>query len=777
MRKWTVLALLLGALFAALAAGITAPAAAGPAATYAYNEPFTTTTFQDVVHSTASWHTAQGHLRLHPPRPVAETADGHLYYPSSHTPAVYVPDTGRVYLFGSDDAPHAIQQYDPVSDSTVNSGPVLPWSMHGASAIYVPSRHAIYLLGGMTPDIMALDVGQMVTTVLDHKLPSARPYASAVYVPGMDKAYIFGGLGPGDSEVDSILEYDLQTGTVITLPATLPLPMGRTSAVYDPVTDSAYIFGGRAYGAALSFILRFDVQDQTITSVGSLPAPCSDSCAVYVPEQHKAYVFGGLGTYYPLSQIVEFDIASSAATALAAKLPYGRYGAAAVYVPSQHNVCILGGTYGGGGLPDVVPFDVDAHTVSWTYVGVDGRNGASAIYVPGTKKAYLFAGQSAYYREAVVHSILAYDVDRVATDVLAATLPVSRTDTAAVYDPTANQGYVFGGWRPDGTDQYFDDILRFDAATETITPASAVLPTGRAGMAAVYVPTKGKVYLFGGFDASGTLDEILVYDPTHDTAPTTLTETLPKRAAHAAAVYDAAAGKVYLFGGYYGGDPINSRQDIVSFDVASETASLLSQSRLPWPLSKAPAIAFPGDHTAYIIGGTFGIWYHLDSIFGFDTATETATEVPGIRLSEARSGEAAVYVPENMSLYLFGGTGSQGQHLFSIATLEFSYPLSETAQSLHVNVRGGQVLEATLTPVQDLRGGSVAYSLSNDGGQTWSDVQPGVKHVFTSPGPDLRWRAVLSGNGQTTPIVDSLTITYEAEGHEVFLPVAIKGRK
>jgi hypothetical protein len=294
-------------------------------------------------------------------------------------------------------------------------------------------------------------------------------------------------------------------------------------------------------------------------------------------------------------------------------------------------------------------------------------------------------------------------------------------------------------------------------------------------MAAVYVPSRAKAYLFGGFDGSGYLDEILVYDPAQDTAPLALAETLPTPLAYAGAVYDETTDRVYLFGGYTGIDKYDYRQEILAFDVTSETVTVLTEF-LPWPLARAAVVSIPGEQTVYVMGGTYGFLNRLDTIFRFDIATGSVSDT-GMRLDETRSAEAAVYVPEKMSAYLFGGTGSYELLLPNIATLKFAYSISETAQSLKVNVPAiAEVHEALLASDENLQGGAVSYSLSSDGGLTWADVQPGMNHVFASPGRDLRWRATLTGNGESTPLVDNLTITYQGtEAYQTFMPVMLKG--
>jgi hypothetical protein len=52
--------------------------------------------------------------------------------------------------------------------------------------------------------------------------------------------------------------------------------------------------------------------------------------------------------------------------------------------------------------------------------------------------------------------------------------------------------------------------------------------------------------------------------------------------------------------------------------------------------------------------------------------------------------------------------------------------------------------------------------VTNDGGDTWARVLPGISHRFAAAGNDLRWRAVLHG---TTPLADpalyEIRLTYE----------------
>jgi N-acetylneuraminic acid mutarotase len=793
---------LLGALLAALATQMTRPVAAGRGGADTYHETFTTTTYKDAEHTTAAWDACAGQLRL-PALPRSESVLAQLYHASAWSPAVYVADTGRAYLFGGTGNFQGIQAYDPATNSSREAG-LLPFGVQGAAAFYVPARQSVYLLGGSSrTDILVLDVDRMISTVLSNKLPAPRFFAAAVYVPNQERAYIFGGVLADGLPCNTILEYNLSADSVVTLPVVLPISMSLSAAIYDPASASAYLFGGQMLGGSLlPSILKFDVVRQTSPEqVNALPAACSGAAAVYVPEQRKAYLFGGWGQdSVSLSQIVEFDIAANTVTPLTANLPIASQGAAAVYVPALARAYVLGGQQRPGWvLSDVVAFDVSQHTLTDLTLRLDGRSGASGVYSPAARKAYLFGGRAG--AQAASQSILVYSVEQGTLRTLAASLPVSRTDTAAVYVSATNQAYILGGLQPGPRTHYFNDILRLDVATERVSAANAVLPTGLAGMAAVCVPDTGKVYLFGGVGEAGCLDQILVYDAALDSLRT-LPARLPRATAYAAGAYDAATNKVYLFGGWSlgaGGSESYFNQ-IVAFDVATETAAPVLVW-LPQFLARAAAIAIPGEGVLYVIGGGYP-GRTLGDILRFDPVRRAVTTLVDVRLAEGRAGEVAAYVPDLLTAYLFGGTGSGLQPLLSIGALQFGHPLSATAQSLQVNGAGQEVRQAVLTAEQNLQGGSVSYALSNDGGQTWMGVQPGLQCVFASAGSDLRWRALLSGAADSTPSVDSLTITYAGEEtptptctptetreasptptealtpvHRVCLPILLKGQR
>ncbi|MGQ4809675.1 hypothetical protein NKDENANG_03098 [Candidatus Entotheonellaceae bacterium PAL068K] len=75
-------------------------------------------------------------------------------------------------------------------------------------------------------------------------------------------------------------------------------------------------------------------------------------------------------------------------------------------------------------------------------------------------------------------------------------------------------------------------------------------------------------------------------------------------------------------------------------------------------------------------------------------------------------------------------------------------------------------IRSAVLRVQDFWGtsGHIRYELSNDGGAHWSPVQPGEPWHFTTPGTELRWRAILTTTDLTaTPLIETMRIHYTTQ--------------
>ncbi len=102
-----------------------------------------------------------------------------------------------------------------------------------------------------------------------------------------------------------------------------------------------------------------------------------------------------------------------------------------------------------------------------------------------------------------------------------------------------------------------------------------------------------------------------------------------------------------------------------------------------------------------------------------------------------------------------------GDGILEIAKSGSDYLANGTAQSIKLNPTSGSVMSATLTASEQLHGQTIIYSLSNDGGSTFTQVTPGVELTFPLAGNDLRFRGDLStSDPSTTPQITQIHIAY-----------------
>ncbi len=84
-------------------------------------------------------------------------------------------------------------------------------------------------------------------------------------------------------------------------------------------------------------------------------------------------------------------------------------------------------------------------------------------------------------------------------------------------------------------------------------------------------------------------------------------------------------------------------------------------------------------------------------------------------------------------------------------------------QSLKVDAAIEPVTRVTLWP-QAWTGpdGAISYEASNNGGDSWAQIQPGVPHTFITSGRDLRWRATLQAASPLgDPALYGIKLAYE----------------
>ncbi|GAH97859.1 unnamed protein product, partial [marine sediment metagenome] len=201
---------------------------------------------------------------------------------------------------------------------------------YASGAVWDPVNKCAYTFGGRTSDaafhddIMKFDPATLEVTTLGVTLPTITGQGCVVWDPTNHCAYIFSGYSP-DGVLDTIVKFDPGAGTCAAIPGvTLPEPLSLSGAVWDPVSNCAYIFGGNPSSDA---IVKFDPTAGTCAAIPgvTLPEAAGFCCAAWDSVNNVAYIFGGNGeTSGFLDTIVKFDPAGPAVTTLEAKLPSPR---------------------------------------------------------------------------------------------------------------------------------------------------------------------------------------------------------------------------------------------------------------------------------------------------------------------------------------------------------------------------------------------------------------------------------------------------------------------
>ena len=390
-----------------------------------------------------------------------------------------------------------------------------------------------------------------------------------------------------------------------------------------------------------------------------------------------------------------------------------------------------------------------------------GGECASSVYAPETGKVYIFGGDTSY--ATPVNSIIEFNVDTEVSTVLTATLPGARSCMGMAYLPGQHRVLLFGGL----SNVWNTSIYAFDVISQT-TSLVGSLPDKIADPATVYVPEDNLVYLFGGTRNSDLVGDITVFDPTTNQSFTLLT-SVPYDVSGAPGVYLPNRNSIMLYGGGNGyGTGWSWTTWETQFNSQLERVST-GQQRLPLSLNQ-PAWAYASSlNKIYILSPTSGDMVEVDTLT--DQATLSSVQLP-IRDYAYRA--AATYVPSRNRIYIFGGSYSKGISRVNLAYASGSAVIQSKRISGPIQVLTATLDVSATIPVSQ----SVEYYLSNNGGQSWDLVTPGVPHSFATADADLRWKVVLSGNVSDSAIIEGLRVEYDGQPlslpYSVFLPVIRK---
>jgi hypothetical protein len=147
--------------------------------------------------------------------------------------------------------------------------------------------------------------------------------------------------------------------------------------------------------------------------------------------------------------------------------------------------------------------------------------------------------------------------------------------------PGGEKGYVIGGEDSTGTPLTSLGVWDPVALSFTASPTSFLPSGGLVGPVAIFNPSDGLVYIFGGLIGGSPSPVFLTWDPVFDVlVDHTGTIALPKSLAHMAGAFHPGTGKIYLYGGEEASGDMNDEiyEVVPSFAATTITPILITEN-------------------------------------------------------------------------------------------------------------------------------------------------------------------------------------------------------
>ncbi len=208
----------------------------------------------------------------------------------------------------------------------------------------------------------------------------------------------------------------------------------------------------------------------------------------------------------------------------------------------------------------------------------------------------------------VYDDIIEYDAATDSTRVMSATLPSPNSDMACTEDSSSHRIYCFGGASPTSS----ASVVAYDPATDSVTVMTATLPTGRWGLSCDERSSTHDLFCFGGQDADGKLNQILAYDPSSDTL-TTRSAIFPSRITDLSCAEDPAMGRFYCFGGQI--QSVAYVSEVYSYDPVADQLTVMPET-LPTGRYGLSCVNSSATQTIFCSGGSRNV-VSIDEIVEF----------------------------------------------------------------------------------------------------------------------------------------------------------------
>jgi hypothetical protein len=598
-------------------------------------------------------------------------------------------------------------------------GPVPRFSHTG---LFDPTTRQTIVFGGQDP-ATSTDLNDLwlISTGTDKHIkgtsltatgvaPAARYGHVAIYDPSSNNMTVFGG-GTGSTlqclnDVWLLEGANGQSGSPVWVQlspsGTGPSARIRSSAVYDPTTNSMIVFGGnncsKTYYNDVWVLSNANGVGGTpawtkLSTFGTAPSVRESSAVIYDSTNNVLTIYGGDGNSVDDGDVWTLSHANgSGGTAVWTQLsptgtaPMARTGVTAIYDSVHNRMTVFSGFYKTVTLTDtrVLSFaNGIGGTPAWTKMTPTGTAPSlgyySASYDTVANAMYVFAGSSSANKlSGDDHAFILSNANGIGASAWTRGGPATRYAQSTFYDPVSNGMFVFGGQHA-LTNTNFSDYWELNNAigSNNLSWVSVTVkgthPASRGGHIALYDGASNRMMMFGGekgFPGACANDYWVMTGANNvvGVKPTWVSETiagtLPAARAHHSGVYDPTTNSLIVFGGF--DCTTNYFSDVWVLSHANAVSGTLAWTQLsptgpgPSPRQSASAVYNSATNTLTVFGGDAGGTSPFSDLWILSNAngaggTPAWTEITANAGPGARSGHTATYDSVNDLMTIFGG--------------------------------------------------------------------------------------------------------------------------
>jgi hypothetical protein len=549
----------------------------------------------------------------------------------------YDSDLKRIVMFGGRAAasgPHFgdLWEWDSTAGNWSQRTPpgaatALPYDRSGHSMVYDTVRKKTIMFSGWQPGAGFIhpewwDWDGSAQTWTKHPLvtgssPTPRFNASMVWDSGRNRAILFGGIDD-TGRLNDIWEWDGTAWTDRTPSGTKPSPRHSAMIAYDSARAKTVLYAGNVgSGVGTAAATGGNGVDETWEWDGptgawtKIAATSPTSTMYYYNYCHMAYdaSAGKIVLYYYFNQLWEYNPATPAWTA----------------------------------VPSTTPTKVDSTYPPYPYTPV--------VYDSGRQKLVFFGGQS-YPRALWELKVSDYTWINRSNPVSG---PIQRQYPSIAFDSKSATTIVFGGYSSVDS-AYKQDTYEWSgngmALTNRTTGGMKPPPRSQAGMS--YDSKRDRMLLFGGYGATGALDDLWAWDPTSgDWSQITYTGARPTARYGIWTFYDPGRDKVYVYGQNWG------NYQIWEYDPALNKWLDRTVTSPPTGVSRSYFdVGFDSTRGKIIEVGGYGNSTYNTDIWEWDTTTGVwAQAMPAASspVPDGRYYHSVAYDPIRRLLLMVGG--------------------------------------------------------------------------------------------------------------------------